>query len=210
MELLSTFADNIKTVSEVLTAIAAAFAIWGLNAWKRQMKSQASYEVARRLLRAAYRVRDALNSVRNPLVTNIEQRNAEKAVESEPDIYMDALQDKPAASKRAMYKLRWEALNKPLSDLELEVLEAEVLWGSKIRQSVVPLNKSIMELVATIDQYLNQFEVDGEKLEGDAKQKVRATLYRHAVRPEENEYEKKLSAAVGEIEKLVRPFLKLR
>src|SRR5215212_10812739 len=54
-------------VTVFATVIGGGIAIYGLVAWKRQLRGRTEYELARRVLRAVYKVRDAIQGVRNPL-----------------------------------------------------------------------------------------------------------------------------------------------
>jgi hypothetical protein len=50
-----------KDLATIFAAVAAGIiAIMGYNAWKKQLRGKAEYELARRLLRNVYRVRDAI------------------------------------------------------------------------------------------------------------------------------------------------------
>lgn len=192
----------LTTVKDVITASAGIVAIIGINAWKRQLRAKTDYELARRLLRAAYGVRDTLNSIRSPITTDTEARQAEKEAGLQPD-------PTDAESKRAVYKARFGLLNKPLSELQAEVLEAEVSWGSSIRDSVVPLNKCILELKFAVEDYLGQFGTEGRKLERDRRLEVEAAIWRLRVRSEDDKFERTLNAAIARIEEFLKPHLRL-
>lgn len=55
-------------LKDVMTILGAGVAIYvalrGLSAWRRQLKGNVQYELARRLLTNVYRARDALHAVR--------------------------------------------------------------------------------------------------------------------------------------------------
>lgn len=58
----------IKDIVTILVAlVGGGVAIYGLISWKRQLKGKTEYELARRVLRAVYRLRDAIRGIRNPL-----------------------------------------------------------------------------------------------------------------------------------------------
>ena len=68
----SDMADFISIAKDITTGLAALIgagvAIVGLRAWQHQLKGKTEYELARRLLRAVYRVRDEIHNVRNPAI----------------------------------------------------------------------------------------------------------------------------------------------
>ena len=60
-----TLVKDIITIAS-LTA-AAIIAGMGLYTWKNQLIGTAEYELAKRILKATYRLRDTLENVRNPI-----------------------------------------------------------------------------------------------------------------------------------------------
>jgi hypothetical protein len=60
----------VTLIKDVLTAIAAVGAasigLLGLATWRKQLKGRTEYELARRLLVAVYRIRNAVSYLRNP------------------------------------------------------------------------------------------------------------------------------------------------
>ena len=69
--------EAIAITKDVVLTIAAAagmyVAIRGLSTWNRQLKGGVEYELTRRLLRCTYRLREAIKSVRNPVMWSNEQ-----------------------------------------------------------------------------------------------------------------------------------------
>src|SRR5262245_37932407 len=62
--------EFLSAISSVVTAAASAFAVLlavrGLRLWQREMRRKVNYELARRLLKSAYTVREAFDHVRQP------------------------------------------------------------------------------------------------------------------------------------------------
>ena len=69
--------DWVGIVKDLLVAgaaVAAAIMAWkGLTTWRRELHGKAKHEVARQMLRATYKVRDAVHHVRHPIGTGEEQ-----------------------------------------------------------------------------------------------------------------------------------------
>lgn len=67
---IDTVQKYITLIKDIITGLsaftAAVIAIMGLQAWKKQLKGKTEYELAQRLLRATYKVREAFSWVRNP------------------------------------------------------------------------------------------------------------------------------------------------
>src|SRR6266853_4932187 len=71
-----TVLDSLTAIREVVVTLAAAVgavvAAIGLSTWRRQLRGGHSFELARRLLRSANRVRGAISQLRNPFVSPAE------------------------------------------------------------------------------------------------------------------------------------------
>jgi hypothetical protein len=65
MSMLEAMAALRELVLIAASSIAAVVALLGLRTWKKQLKGRTDYELARRLLKSAYAVRDALQIVRH-------------------------------------------------------------------------------------------------------------------------------------------------
>ena len=63
--------ELIASISDGIVALAAlgAFivALIGVNSWRKEMKGRNEYELARRIMRSCYKVRDAFWQTRNPM-----------------------------------------------------------------------------------------------------------------------------------------------
>ncbi|OQY20711.1 MAG: hypothetical protein B6I35_10155, partial [Anaerolineaceae bacterium 4572_32.2] len=76
-----TLAKDVVTILAAL--VAATVAIMGLRTWRKQLRGKTEYELARRLLRSVYRVRDAIRIVRNPFISSAETVQSMREAESE-------------------------------------------------------------------------------------------------------------------------------
>lgn len=182
-----------KLIAEGITALsagtAAVIAVLGLNAWKKQLRGKNDYELARRYLRASYRIRDAMKSVRNPFIPVEEINNALK--ERGPDQSRSDQKD----ATRAVYALRWKKVTEAGSDLELEMREAEVSWGVEALEIERDLEDCIKELFVAIKMFLDVDEIAPK----------RDIIYDNG---EQDEYNKKLKNAVTKIENYLKPHLR--
>ena len=116
---------DIVTAGAALTA--AVIAVLGLQAWKRQLRGKTDYELARRFLRAVYSVRDSIRALRNPVQNTEEIVAAFKDSTNTPQNAVNA--DDSFKIEVGVYHLRWKRVNEAMSDLQVEMLEAEVSWG---------------------------------------------------------------------------------
>ena len=138
-------------LSGVATAVMVILAGLGLNTWRKQLTGTADYELARRLLRSVYRVRDEITRTRSPMMSGGETAAAvsasgEKLTESNEE-----------ANKRMYeitYDARWRRLNEVISDFETDLTEAEVLWGAVMVEHARRMRKSITKLSLAIRDHL--------------------------------------------------------
>ena len=93
MEIIQCIQILITIIKDIFTCLAAitasVVAVLGLQAWKKQLKGKTEYELAQRLLRGVYRVRNAFADVRNPRKTDAEIAQAMREENIEGDPYKD-------------------------------------------------------------------------------------------------------------------------
>lgn len=143
---------SVKDITSIVTAFTAFFAlvlaVSGYDAWKNELRGKTEYELARRYLRAVYKTRDALKFVRNSFVSSNEMNTAVK----EMDV------DDPGDSyqiNRAVYSIRWQKVAEAESDLDVEMLEAEVSWGPEAISVEGDFQMCVRELYASLKLYID-------------------------------------------------------
>jgi hypothetical protein len=127
-KILSVIQPYLSLIKDLVTiasiGIAGYVALRGLQTWRDQLKGTANYELAKRLLKATYKLRDALQGVRNPFISAGEIRQA--VTEAQLDIKHED-PDFHATSSTAVYQIRWKPVGEAYQALELEVIEAEAI-----------------------------------------------------------------------------------
>lgn len=142
--------DWISALANVVVAAAAAagaITAWrGLNTWREELQGRHEYDLARRILTALYRVREAIRAARSPSMSASEY-------ESRPDRAAD---DRPWSGKdmRYAYQQRWNRISEPLVELDAALLEAEALWGTVLKSPRAALQKCLAELWVNIIKHL--------------------------------------------------------
>lgn len=201
-------------VKDIVTALAAVtgagVAVMGLSTWKAQLRGRAEYELARRILRTTYRVRDEIASVRRPLMTpgEISQALKEAGIEPKPGPTSHPRTDE------AVYQKRWDRLAEALSDLRVEEREAEVLWGRDIRSAFASLHDCVSKLHFAIYRHVRDVSESSaphqtRRLSPEDRQEVDAVIYQLSDDPEKDQFTGEISEAVEEVENRVRPHLKI-
>jgi hypothetical protein len=143
---------GVTIAKDVILAVAAIIgtvvAVLGLRTWSRQLKGGVEYELTRRLLRNAYRVREAIAAVRAPFMSA-----AEMALPDDERAKLSREQAAHYGSVRG-YEKRWEGVTSAIGDLRTDLLEAEAVWGSNVHVVFDPLLKLHRELFVTVHMYL--------------------------------------------------------
>jgi hypothetical protein len=120
----------------VAASVGAGVAVRGLTTWNRQLTGSAQYELARRLLKSTYGMREAIRRLRNPIYRLDEipsvQAAAEIPAEGSSNTHFDNRQ-------LQAYQLRLEKVVEARNDVQTNLLEAEALWGSEVRGRFTPL-----------------------------------------------------------------------
>jgi len=208
-KILTAIQPYISVIKDLITIIsltvAGVVAIKGLQTWRDQLKGTANYELAKRVLKATYRLRDALQYVRNPLILAGEFSHAVKEAQLEVS---PSDEDYHAKSTAAVYQLRWKPVFEAYKDLELEAVEAETLWGQEARDATNSIRKSINSLSTALDFYLRDMQPHGprilDNLTRDTYEKI---VYSFSNNPEEDPYLNELNLSIRAIEEIARPYL---
>jgi hypothetical protein len=174
-------------------ATTAIVAIIGLNKWRAELRGKTDFELARRILKNAYRVRDGFRVVRSPLMYGSEYADRPDRKEEERNCRR--------LDTDYAYNRRLKAVQDPYYELELDLLEAEALWGNDLVEAKKALRNCVVELIHNIGMYLDsQFEQGSVPLE--SVKDTRKVVYFSD--PENDPFADKVSAAVGEFESLLK------
>ena len=195
-------AEIISIIKDVATGTAAivgaCVAVAGLKAWKRQLRGKTDYELARRVLRAAYRVRDEIRAVRDPLITATETESAHQ------EFYKGEARNPLTSPDAVVLEMRWRKLTDKLSELHAESLEAEVSWGNAIQDSLKPLMSAIKNLALAI----RRLSRDRLSIGKEERASLEAIMWRFDDSGEDT-FRDEVNKAISHIEGFLKPHLKL-
>lgn len=201
-----TLASFIKDGVTIAAAIVAIYvAIAGLSAWRKQLAGTTEYEAARRLLKATYTLREAINTVRSPFMGAGEIARAMKqaGIESLPGQF-----EVPPAATRAAYQERWKFVSDAMSSLAAEAFEAEVLWGDEVQSVLKPLRSCVAELYGALTIYLDSLShTHSQVLPDEEHKRIDATVY-STYDPNTDKLYKEVLNSIAAIDRFVRPYLK--
>lgn len=183
--------------------IAGYVGLMGLGTWRRQLKANTEYVLAKDLLRSIYELREAISSARHPFMQ----------YSQEPDMPEEKLKELSEKEKRwhAMvqaYQKRWDPVPKAKSAFDTTLLEAEVVWGKKIVEITEPLNGLIGELLWAIQDHLDAMNPtsDYDRPGADEVKKRRNTMNARGT-GDQDEYKNRLEAVIKSIEKELKPHI---
>lgn len=207
MECAQDIVTLLKDVATIITAaVAAIIAIKGYGSWKKQLRGKAEYDLARRLLRSVYKVKKAIRLVRNYLVLSGEVALAMRDAGIEIEDYDSRNPEHHALSQQAVYQRRWTEIQTAWTELEVDALEAEVLWGHDIAELLEPLQRHTKKLAGYIQIYLQNLAKPPRHPDSNLAREIEETIYE---RGEHDAFAEEIDNAVTEIENYLRPHLKL-
>jgi len=190
----------------VAAAVGAVVAVRGLSTWNRQLKGGAEYELARRLLKITYRLRDAIKSVRHPVMWA-----AEMPAPPEGEIEKMSREERSYYGSSRAYQARWQKVAEVRTDLQTELLEAEVLWGSDLGKRFEALNNLEHELLVAVRSYLTLCDPEASEARKNAVQERQAAardIMYDELTEEGDEFTQDTVRAIAPIEEYLKPHLR--
>jgi hypothetical protein len=204
---IAEYSTVVKDVVLTLAAVVGAYvALQGLTTWNRQLKGGVEYELTRRLLKQTYRLREAIKGVRHPVMWSGEAPplSAEQAKSmSQEQLRFFELSN--------AYQKRWDRVTDVRTELQTELLEAEVLWGQEIHKQFEPLFKLQHELFIAVHFYITVCDPDVPQHTREAREKAirnnRDILYDLSGETED-EFTSDVNRAIASIEAFLKPHLR--
>ncbi|MCD8523186.1 MAG: hypothetical protein LRY66_07365 [Saccharospirillaceae bacterium] len=194
LEIISVTKDIILIFAAIATAHVA---INGLQSWSRELKGKADFEVARNLIRSAYKLRDELRYCRSPWVTMDEFPEDYDSNNKTPEI--------EAKAYAFIYSNRWKPVATALQNFETQALEAEALWGSEFKPKTDELRQCARNLQVALEADISNKASGGENFRCDPEfgKTIKSEIW--ATHDDKNDLTLKISHAINEIEKNIRP-----
>lgn len=193
-------------VSAGCAVVVAAAAALGLRTWREQLRGASEYELARRLLRAALKVRDGIELVRSRFIFGGEIDAAIKSSGTQ-------LPENPNERSRRGYELavgvRWKRLVAVTSEFEAELMEAEVLCGTELQREGQTLRELVLKLGNALEDHLeiNRDPVSPLPATPEEAKKRNAIIWRSIGADSADEYKDAVAASIGKIEEKLLPRL---
>lgn len=143
--------EAIKEIAVTFAALTGAIvAILGLRSWKAQMEGKASHDLARAILRATYKMRDGLSSIRQ--LELIGSATVQAAIHAG---FLDEADRKDGVkATQAVYAMKWEYIAKADNELNVAWREAEVLWAHEMDEPIEKLRSHMYTLRLATRRYI--------------------------------------------------------
>lgn len=202
-----TAAEVVSVLKDVILACAAIAGVWtaraGLDTWRRQLRGGTEYELARRIMRSTYQLREAYKKVRHPAMWAYEM--PEPPAEIAKGM---ATEDRRAYGLRAGYAARWKPIELAAATLETDLLEAEAIWGPELRGLLAQLYAHQSRLFVAVDEHIRVMSPPsyGSEPADDPEERRNRTEIVYQVR-EDDEFARDVNAAIKPIEDLLKPHL---
>ena len=202
-------AETVTLLKDIILAGAAftgaGVAIKGLGTWQRQLKGQSEYELSRRILVTLFKYRDAIGSVRNPMIWPNENPTPSA---DEVEGMNDAKKNSYRISK--VYLSRWDKLQIERRALYADLLEAEAIWDNELKDIFKKVFDLEHELSICIRHHLSLLNPDVHEASKDAIRKIdekRRDIMYGDEDDEDDEFKNDLFDAIKKIEQYLKPKL---
>lgn len=198
--------ESTQSVVNMLALGAGVYiAAQGLGTWKRQLRGHTEYDLARRLMRAALEVRDMAGLFRHPMIPPGEMVAAYQEAGVDPST-VDFVRD--TRTNALVYQRRWGRVGKAMSDLHVEVLEAEVHWGDAASKAEHSLKACLHPLFAAMTMRFRFSSAGGQRSEADLEREKEFDRLLYGGMSEPDLTAKAIADSVAAFEHLVRPHLR--
>lgn len=189
----------VQIVRDIVAAIAATtgavVAIVGLQTWRRQLRGSAELETARSVLRASYKMRDAIQTVL--LASHLSE------------FFGPVKEEEVRQALLRRHTENWVAVQDARSELQIAELEGEVLWGKSFKTALQQLKECMWDLSAAHDEYLRYRESETPH-RTQSWRSLGQLLKERTERQTSEPFQRKVETAIKSLENFVRPRIELR
>ncbi|MGY6278390.1 hypothetical protein [Methylomonas sp. MgM2] len=191
------FALTIAAFSSIYVGVS------GLSAWKRQLRGNTEYTVAKNALTALYELREAIELARD------------RFQYCSPDLPLQEWEKLDDQKKQLLqmfenYKQRREKIANAEQKFKACLIEMEAVWGREPLEKIKPLSDLIKDLYFSISEhYLYMFKQTFNRAsynEDEFKEmKIHEKTAFKSFRGDSDEYMDKLESAISNIENILKP-----
>lgn len=147
------FHEFYAILTDVLVGLAAitgaVVAVYGLSAWRKQLKAKADHDLARKLLINLHKHRDAIVDVRNPIMLSGEAAGADP-----PDRPPETESEQRFNELAGSYQTRLKPVQQVRAAIYPDLVEADISWGEGVGEAVRQLFRVEKDLRLAIQREL--------------------------------------------------------
>lgn len=197
--------DCVSAISDIVIAIAAlvtaGVAVKGLDTWSEQLKGTAHFEVARSLVKATYKLRNAIADFRSPLIHGVEFPEGFSVTRGSSE--------ERAEAYLYVFRERWKPISESIQEFDAQSLEAEALWGEEVSANTETLRRLVWNLWIAVDCYVENERTGGENFKCDPNFGV-STRSKVFASPNatDNILSNEIATAIKAIEASIKPHLR--
>ncbi len=191
IEMIPVFKDLVLAFAAIITV---CIAINGLNTWKRELRGKAVFSKSHELIHSAYKLRDEIAKARNPWISLHEIGDA---VPIKTDL-------EQAEEMQKVYAKRWSYVLSALSEYEAQMLQAEALWGPKIKEVTSSLKRCATDLYVAMGEDVGNLASGGQSFKADPEyaDEVRTTV--RDIKHKNNKFTSRIEDSIQELEARLR------
>ena len=201
--------SSAKDIAVTGAALVAAYiGLRGLSAWRRQLTGNAEYQLAKNILACVYELRDRVIEVRSPFMSH----------SSEPDLPKETLENMSREQKdwhayAQAYQKRWDRIPAVKNRLDVNMWEAEAVWGKDLATKGLELNRMLNTLLFGVQEHLQSRNPSNREPRNRPDPAEQALLTRRQAvvfsSGSDDKFADELNGVVKDIEVMLRPHVAL-
>ena len=197
---------TIETTKDILlittSILSVGVSLYGVKIWRKQLKETVEFELARRILKSTYGLRNAIKYFRNSfMITKPYIQKERENLSQEEKRYLEC--------KSAWWE-RADIMDNALQIYLVNKLEAEVLWGQESCDLLNKLPPICHDLAIKLNFYLGDLDPENrsEERSEESKKFILECKYDLMADPSGNDtLTIKLNSVVEEIERYLKQYL---
>lgn len=198
-----TYLKDVITIGSII--LATIIGLKGLHAWREQLHGTQSYDLAKRILFSIYKLKNAINYFRGAFMSAAEIQIAVKEsglelTQSDPNFFIK--------SSEAAFKKRWSVVVEAFEKLEVEVIEAQALWGNEAKEKIMEVRKPVNQLYRALEIYLQEQYHPGMYFRAEKiREETTALMFNVGTDEKEDPFSSVLTSTINSIDDFIRPYL---
>lgn len=180
----------------VAAAVTAFFARQGFKEWGKRLRAEVSYTTARELLESVYLLRDSIANIRTPAVSRLSVSEEDYPNKTPAFLSYKGLE--------LFYEERYLKIGEAKAKIYASLLQAEVLWGSDIRDTMDGLIAHEKRLAGALSNYI---KLHNPEVSEDEKSISRGLIGDIEIYDtgEDDEFSVELKKRIKRVEDILRP-----